>query len=111
MKQGYLIEIPGAEIAELVTAAQDELLVAKDDKKQADTVVKIRERRLHFLEGMLAMDQARQQSLDDPDVNYYVLDEGDGPRAVDEIYANSQDPGRRAYSICYARFRNGEQYA
>lgn len=110
MKQGVLIEIPGAEIAELVDAAKDELLVAKDDKKQADMVVKIKERRLHYLEVLLAQEQARQLSLDDRDVSYWVIDDGDGPKAMDEEGFRA----RGAYqgdSLCYARFRNGEQFA
>lgn len=112
MKQGVLIEIPGAEIAELVDAAKDELLVAKDDKKQADMVVKIKERRLHYLEVLLALERARQQSLDDRDASYYVIDDGDGPDAFDEITVSERfGAASRGYSLCYARFRNGVQSA
>lgn len=103
--QGYLIEIPGHELAEMVETANDLLNVAKEDRKRAGEIVSIRERRLHYLEVLLAMEQARQNSLDSPDMEFYVIDSGAGPRALEEPVAKLAGPD----ALCYARFRDGSQ--
>ena len=104
--QGYLIEIPGHELAELVENAAEMLDLAKDDRKHAAEVVAVRERRLHYLEVLLALDRARQDSIDNADTDVYVIDAGTGPRAVGATEAKAAGVD----ALCYARFRNGEQF-